>query len=1232
MEKSNFFLYTEDSILYYMGIFGREKGPLSEPSEPRESEPKKYENHTTERSGGHSHEQHTAEPVLEKDRAHFDAEEQHLRNLIDTLQDRTEKLQDVELEKRVESVPVRRTFVQTIETVKKKIAEWFAARKERVLDKKIKTVLKFYSFAKDGIRLDAKELVELVRGLSETQVERHPDLIESARKQFVDSLERLTKYRFYSPSNDYDFQSIQHVTDLFYSQPVIFESFFQDEHVQTLQDKIFTSALYTGQLLASDIGKRIRMRPERMKELAAQALCDTVKNLSVRDADLVYDVKILIKDFHVDQETVDAVAFQYVLDNLTSDYPYKSAEDVQEFFGLSEESFQTLMQHHKETLKPLCYKAAANALIHSGNPIHSVGKILTAFKIPEVDINGFREFLSACPEKVEETVLTRLTRADFSEKMESFFTTLIPVHELIREEKGQAAVRKGLHHLISEHPSFLHTLRAYMERFGLNPETLRSDPETFQSVRHGVAKELVAETFVWPSREFFDFFGISEEQLRIYIEISRKITDSPSQEVQKLRDALIVQLLDSERPVEDYEKIESIFLKNNIPTVGKCYGVFEVLYPPKRLIEKIGTHSSPVLQQAGSRKRYAILYQDLLRIHIESGNRSLKEYAEVLQEGSDLLVKYERDGLTGLDTKERERLCVFVGKLETLLAKSALDTAPEAFQVARLADLEKRIVHVRKGLKVRVEQSVLERISEMFLRPAGVSSMEELLERMRSTRQAADERNRRSVANKREKRNTEEPIFDLQVGDFLKGVDIQYISNILQNGSVAKEFLGASSDSDSTPLDTDVSMVSAEDAQGGFEHAVYKSLAKDYGDLLFCLRDRGQYQHTESSTPVERDRDKWELFKTGVVSEYHYGIRTGFPSTEIDFMIVKTGLSVDTKALERLFFEIAKNGFYIPVVDFSGKIILSPEAYDGYRACFAGLESFDGPPLAFQPVVSGDRSYEKIMKLMVSVAEDRERVQETTVGIHRELEQILAGLGVKLRSEFDTSILGAELSDIGSTGRHTNMPGDFDFDFSLKLDAKDFSRAQELAETIKGAMLMKTDDSHREEEGYYQLRVKGVTRLGSLHLKQPLDIDIGFSRKADMNVYGSHDALRDKLHMIEKTYGEQARDQVLANIVFTKQILKQGNAYKKQEHGGMGGVGVEHWILANGGNMETAFRRFLEAAYEEKKRIPYEKFREKYHVMDAGINVKFMVHDDFIRVLKPSGYAAMLDVIEKYFK
>ena len=42
----------------------------------------------------------------------------------------------------------------------------------------------------------------------------------------------------------------------------------------------------------------------------------------------------------------------------------------------------------------------------------------------------------------------------------------------------------------------------------------------------------------------------------------------------------------------------------------------------------------------------------------------------------------------------------------------------------------------------------------------------------------------------------------------------------------------------------------------------------------------------------------------------------------------------------------------------------------------------------------------------------------------------------------------------------------------------------------------------------------------------------------------------------------------------------------------------------------------------------YEKFREKYHVMDAGINVKFMVHDDFIRVLKPSGYAAMLDVIE----
>ena len=242
----------------------------------------------------------------------------------------------------------------------------------------------------------------------------------------------------------------------------------------------------------------------------------------------------------------------------------------------------------------------------------------------------------------------------------------------------------------------------------------------------------------------------------------------------------------------------------------------------------------------------------------------------------------------------------------------------------------------------------------------------------------------------------------------------------------------------------------------------------------------------------------------------------------------------------------------------------------------------------------------------------------------------MKGLSVAFRSEFDTSIVGAELLDTGSTGRHTNTPGDFDFDFSLKLDAKDFLEAANLAQAIKNTMIFGEDISHEEEGGYYQLRVKGVTSIGGKQLGTPLDIDIGFASKSDLSVYGSHDAIRDKLNYIKNNDGQKAYEQTIANVILTKQTLKEGDAYKKQEDGGFGGVGVENWILANGGNMEEAFKSFRDAAYENGQRLPYEKFKEKYKILDPGTNIKFNGHDNFINILKPTGYEAMLNTIENY--
>jgi len=726
--------------------------------------------------------------------------------------------------------------------------------------------------------------------------------------------------------------------------------------------------------------------------------------------------------------------------------------------------------------------------------------------------------------------------------------------------------------------------------------------------------------------------AMSPEKIPVYIEVFQKIDDSPSQEIQRVKDQLLSQLLESEHPIEDYQKIESIFIKNNIPTVGKIFEVFQALYDEERLdgMLKRSTTASPVLEHASSRRRYYTIYKDLLSIHIESGNRALKEYIEILQGGSGVLDKYERSGMESLAPREQEQIRYFVGKLETLLAKSALDTSEEAFEMAAASDFGERVKHVREGLKVEDGQTVLERISEMYLRPTGLTSLDQVLEKMREAKTGADARGRRMVATATEQPVDGKPSLNIQEGDLLKGVDDQHIASILQNGSVAKEFLGASSDSDATPLDTDLSIVLAGDLERGNASAIGNSIAAGYGALLFVVKDHGRFQRTEqgsNAAPVDGTR---ELFKTGVMGERHYGIRTGFATTEIDFMVARGSLVSNPRGMEKVFFEIAQNGFYIPIVDEGGVVVFTPEMYDERRKAFQGLEKFDGEALSFKQTTTDEPSYPAVAEIATALPEDSERVNEITQVIRAEMKKALEGLGVALRPEFDTSILGAELLDTGSTGRHTNTPGDFDFDLSLKLDAGDFTKARELAEAIKALMKMEKDDSHDEAGGYYQLRAKGVTEIGGVTLDAPLDIDIGFAKKSDLSIYGSHDAIRDKLDFIKEHDGDEAYKQTIANIILTKQILKEGHAYKKMEHGGIGGIGVENWVLANGGNLEAAFKNFRDAAYENGTRLPFQEFKQRYKILDAGVNIKYLNHDNFIDILKPEGYEAMLNTIDGY--
>ncbi len=720
------------------------------------------------------------------------------------------------------------------------------------------------------------------------------------------------------------------------------------------------------------------------------------------------------------------------------------------------------------------------------------------------------------------------------------------------------------------------------------------------------------------SESLSEFLSIPDDKRETYLEIFDLIDQSPSQEVQRIKEQLLTSLIEVEDPEAAYTKIESIFIKNNLPLVGKIFKVFEILYPNSRINNELKEISSPTLKEAGPRRRKAIIYSDLLRVHVESANPSLRSYIDLMSEAEPIFLAADQSGIDSLTDSQRSKLEQYLKKLETLRVNSALGINTQT-ETEPTDDIFAQYNHLKQNLGVKAGQSVNERIAEMFVKPAGYESLEEISGRIRGVKQETHQRNLQQIDPKTGQIQT------LKEGDLLKGVDMEFLSNILQNGSVSKEYLGADAGSDSTPFDTDLSKIEKPDLNEGIKSALQHSLAiKHASGLVLAIRDRGQFNDGDP-------RKNTELFPTPFLGQKHYGIRTGFPATQIDFFIATDDLAEKPDKLENIYFEIAQNGYYIPVVDQNGSVLFSPEDYSKYREPFEGLERFDGQPFNFISTTHENPQEKEVTEYIKHIADSREQTTKIGSVIQSSVTSALGSAKINFRAENDTSIIGAELIDIGSTGRHTNTLDNYDFDYTLKLDAGDFERAPELASMIKSLMVMEKDDSH-DEQGYHQLRAKGVTSFAGQKFPHPIDIDIGFAKKSDLSVYGSHDALREKLANIKKTQGQEAYEQTIANIVTAKKILKAGHAYKKLEDGGFGGIGVENWILANGGNLDVAFQNFKQAAYENGNRISLDLFREKYKLLDPGVNVKFNNHDNFIFTLKEPGYQAMLDTIENYLQ
>lgn len=721
----------------------------------------------------------------------------------------------------------------------------------------------------------------------------------------------------------------------------------------------------------------------------------------------------------------------------------------------------------------------------------------------------------------------------------------------------------------------------------------------------------------------FKEFVLSSEKINIdkiefASEVLRRLSFSNSMEIFTYRNQLAGQILHAEDPIECLNTIEDIFIRSNIPTVGKIYACFDTLHPNFEGFDFNYSRMSPMLGKASNRTRQILIFSDLIKASFGSNNKSVNSYLDNIEIGSRLYsdIRNGNSSFSELSECDKNELVKFSLHLATLYnntmyAKSNDDVFMCSGDV--LADLDE--LSKRLSEDGSTDYNLGDRVVRMFCGFAGIDTLNEAKEYIEGKVSLADSRNRRAALRD----------MTLEKGDFVKGIGgITYLRNILQNGSVAKEFLGVSATSDSTPLDTDVSMIMTYD--GTTAEKIQGTAASSYGPIWFVLKNDDRFVTTrthEKLTEVERDRSKLEVFHTGTLGDGHYGIRTGFASSEINYIVMN-------EFDPRVGLEIVMNGFYIPVANLEGKIIFTPEDFDLLREKMSGLSYYGEDDYHFSSNLVSDDVLELASQIENSNRETKEKREKINAAIREALDE----LGLKLKTEIDGDLTEGyvELIDTGSTGRGTNKPGDGDFDMMMRLDRTIMMNPEKL-----GA-LKKTILKHLGRDGSEGIIGTGDFRLKDVSLDDvDVDIDITFTEKTDKVLYSTDMALQDRMETIRKNDPEKYK-LVVANILLAKEVLKDAGVYKPNRgevpQGGLGGVGVENWILQNGGSFIDAARSFVEAS----KGKTFEEFKSSYYIWDFGDNHlaerrNAYAHDNFVsNNMSEEGYHRMVEALSSYLK
>ena len=668
-------------------------------------------------------------------------------------------------------------------------------------------------------------------------------------------------------------------------------------------------------------------------------------------------------------------------------------------------------------------------------------------------------------------------------------------------------------------------------------------------------------------------------------------------------------------------EIYNLFTYDNVPEFLKTYKLFELGKFASAENDRIQSYAG-----ADQKTKRNIIMADLFRISLDSDNKSLRNFANIMKYGDKILGKVTGNGefdLSGLSEEEHAVFSQYVDTLVTMHNISANNgkskTTIELSNDAK-TDFERLTRQYGNGEVIFSSSKVL---TGMFngevaskVTPDSILQYMDMKKEQRSAQTKANSEALKSGALK------------LESGDFIKGIGSfeSYLKSMTRNGLKCGEFNREFSHSDATKLDLDFGYVSDANFMPGQKtdyDVIATTISSTYGNTYVVLKDYGkkfdQEMQQQDDMPIKFSRgpEYWTNHPdntTDSTQKDRY-VRTGVGVLDIDYMVSKEWTT-------SFGYEMAMAGVFIPVKNEKDEVVFSYEDYEAIRAQMKGLSYYETGPFE---VDEKAKNMEDLYGLYRSLGGDEAKIEECEEIISGKEDSVTAakkkatleylkgffeprGIRVVDNLSSDLSSDEVELIDTGSTGRGTNVPGDGDFDFMLR-----HNLSQEmLGELTKHVFTLQRDDELIVTDGF---RIKGAV----LPEGQKVDIDITYAKKELSLEYSSDMSVKDRLNSIKEA-SQEDYNYVRANIIMAKNILKKMDIYKKRgsdgakENGGFGGIGVENWILQNGGSFAQAIDTYLAATKDENGNdLSYQEFIENYPIYDFGNNHREgrLLHDRF---------------------